>query len=215
MNKPLTTILFVTSLGVSSQSYAAPIDFIDNTNYTTDTISGLDWLDMSYSAGLSYDEIPSISSTVVGGGWRLATGSEFATMVLNYTGTGISQLDFASTEFTNGYLEPLIDLFGCTNCASYAGSPQFSAGILADEYFAGGYWFAMLYDSGNSYYYADSATMHYAGMPADQKQSDIGAFLVRENVTYPPSTVPIPAAAFLFAPALFGLVGLRRKVVNV
>jgi hypothetical protein len=31
---------------------------------------------------------------------------------------------------------------------------------------------------------------------------------------YKPSPVPLPAAAFLFAPALLGFMGLRRKAKN-
>jgi type II secretory pathway pseudopilin PulG len=39
-----------------------------------------------------------------------------------------------------------------------------------------------------------------------------GTFAFRSNA---PSAVPIPAAAFLFAPALLGFMGLRRKAKNL
>jgi hypothetical protein len=35
-----------------------------------------------------------------------------------------------------------------------------------------------------------------------------------DNLQYTPSAVPIPAAAFMFAPALLGFMGLRRRAKN-
>jgi len=52
-----------------------------------------------------------------------------------------------------------------------------------------------------------------SSMSLDEVQFDIGGFAAN-SVTPPPAVIPIPAAAFMFAPALLGFMGLRRKVKN-
>lgn len=44
--------------------------------------------------------------------------------------------------------------------------------------------------------------------------SGFGDWVVFDNLTYNVSAVPIPAAAFMFAPALLGFMGFRRKAKN-
>ena len=43
----------------------------------------------------------------------------------------------------------------------------------------------------------------------------IGTDGLTEKAIYTPSAVPVPAAVFLFAPALLGFMGLRRKAKNI
>ena len=62
----------------SSTSNAA---IIDNNTFTTDTESGLDWLDVTFTVDRSYNDV----SSQVGGsgdfeGWRYASRQEFDTL---------------------------------------------------------------------------------------------------------------------------------------
>ena len=74
MNKIFTAFIF-TFLSTLFQANAA---IIDNGSYTTDTESGLDWLDVTLSINRSYSDVSSQFGS--GGdfeGWRYATGIEF------------------------------------------------------------------------------------------------------------------------------------------
>ena len=53
--------------------------------------------------------------------------------------------------------------------------------------------------SGNVGFYTESQTAIFSGLA---------------SVPQAPNAVPVPAAAFLFAPALLGFIGLRRKAKN-
>lgn len=67
-------------------------DIIDNGAYTTDTLSGLDWLDVTESINKSYnDVIELLENNGDFSGYRYATADEFNTLISNYTGIPISQ----------------------------------------------------------------------------------------------------------------------------
>ncbi len=94
--KFLNAILAGVILCVSSAANAGLI--IDNGHYTTDTVSGLDWLDITESTDTfpntnvgSYDYIS--SQFGAGGeyeGWRYATIFELLGLINNATGSNIS-----------------------------------------------------------------------------------------------------------------------------
>jgi hypothetical protein len=76
------------SLLCSPASHAA---FIDHDTYTTDTTSGLDWLDVTATLHFPGAGIATLLSP---GGeyaqWRIATGDEFNTMVSDFMGSPVS-----------------------------------------------------------------------------------------------------------------------------
>jgi hypothetical protein len=51
-------------------SVQASAELVDNGDWTTDTASGLDWLDLNLTYGMSVD-----TASIVYGEWRLATTS--------------------------------------------------------------------------------------------------------------------------------------------
>ena len=67
----LTTIAFLLFGWLPAQAA-----LIDNGTYTSDTESGLDWLDFSETVGLSYT-----ASLAANSGWRLATNPEVTNLV--------------------------------------------------------------------------------------------------------------------------------------
>lgn len=236
----LTAIAFSAVLLFSAApSSAAPVDFINNTYYTTDTISGLDWLDVTVTASYSYTYVS--SQLGVGGqfeGWRYATGEEFNIMVNNYTDGTNPINNYAVVDQEVDKIDGLISLLGDTEewaCESYfgvgctpgLGDVRETRGMLSDSGSAGKRWVARLYSDdldlicGYPICYpevtvnpTDASAAHWFERGEGEVDlagyHNIGSFLVRESAGASP--VPIPPAAFMFAPALLGLLGLRRKL---
>lgn len=74
----------------SGSSNASKASFVDHGIYTTDTLSKLDWLDVTETGYKSYNKV--VSELGAGGkleGWRYATGIEVNQMLSNYTGVSI------------------------------------------------------------------------------------------------------------------------------
>jgi hypothetical protein len=207
MKTLLTTTLLAAGLSLSTASYSAAVDFIDNGNYTTDTISGLDWLDINETTGRSYQYVTSRLST--GGayeGWRYATSTEFLAMAGNFTGKSYTD-PYARNYEPTGTFTDLIDLIGITIDNS-SNNYSITAGLLSDTDTHGRHRYAALLN-----YLVPSTNEAYVqafnGVLSDNTRSfTVGSFLVRDTAL---SAVPIPPAALMFAPALLGLLGLRHK----
>ncbi len=66
---------------------------VDNGNYTTDTATGLDWLDVTLSQGRSYDDVASQFGTSGDfEGWGFATSAQFVTLLVNATGLSTAEI---------------------------------------------------------------------------------------------------------------------------
>lgn len=64
-------------------------NLIDHVEYTTDTDGGLDWLDVTASAGMSYNYVKSqFVSTGYFAGWRYADEMEVYNLLYGHTGEG-------------------------------------------------------------------------------------------------------------------------------
>ena len=209
--KFLKSYFFITLFVITSSAHAA---IIDNDLYTTDTITGLDWLDLSETNSISYNDIP--NETVSGGiyeGWRYATYSEVSTMfsvVFNgYYDT--STLGYSSSA-SNAYANQLSDantflsLFDITEndsytsgsaLVTYTASYGFVSGSDGALHLVGAY----IEDTGYSEVYRD----FFAGYSPDYSYGWAGVYMVRDT-----TVVPVPAAVWLFASGLIGLVGFVR-----
>ena len=89
----LASFLFI---GIFSVAHSYQSDFIDNGIFTTDSSTGLDWLDLTETSGRSWEdvhydvhdysdrEINNVFS--VSDGWRLATPTEFNRLAINWAG---------------------------------------------------------------------------------------------------------------------------------
>jgi hypothetical protein len=226
MKTLLTTTLLAAGLSLSTASYSAAVDFINNGHYTTDTISGLDWLDVTQTAGMSWNEVN--SQLHAGGslaGWQFATGSQFLTMVNNFAGTAFTSLT-VKNGLAEGIADTLVQLLGDTYSYNFklghnGQSPDQYGNLPVGTYFTYTYGFLMapdeavevqpafLYDyDERDPFGVDFAQASTFGMSKEFSAGYLGSFLVRDPAL---SAVPIPAAAFLFAPALLGFLGLRHK----
>jgi hypothetical protein len=220
----------------SSTTYAASSDFIDHGTYTTDSLSGFDWLDLTISAGQTYDYV----STQFGSGgeyegWRYATGEQFNTLVSNYTGNPIPQNRYSrvAQEINLGddlidglvvLLGSTLDVFwlsqsGKTRDASMGFSEgeylDFTEGYIADTDKDGKHFVAMIhdFDEAPTSSFVDYSQAHFQTLIGNEIGFlSVGSYLIRDTVPQIPSEVPIPAAAILFAPGLLGFLGFRRKI---
>lgn len=208
--KVLATTLLAAGLSLSTLSHSAAIDFIDNGYYTTDTISGLDWLDITETTNKSLNYVTSQLGT--GGayeGWRYATGDEVLNMAYNYTEFNFVVIGTAYHAPT-GAFTGLLDLIGTTTTNTSL-KYETLRGLIADINLDNG-----LHYSSTIYNYTYPALSNSSVAPytstasSDLAFSALGSFLVRDNGGAI-SAVPIPAAVLLFAPALLGFLGLRHK----
>ena len=111
--KFLPLILCLLNFGTTS----AFASFIDNTSYTSDTVSGLDWLDVTETVGLSATEVA--AQFAIGGdyeSWHYATGGELNTLIFNYTGSVTN--GFEVTEQPGHRIDGLIGLLGSTEIST-------------------------------------------------------------------------------------------------
>jgi len=122
-------------MGIASSAYALLIEgdlfAIEDGLITMDTITGLEWLDLSETRGYSFNE-------VIGGfgeytttyGFRAATREEVAQL---YTNAGIVNLNAEFVVENVPGVALLHDLMGCTQCGSYTQSAHGFIGEFTDD----------------------------------------------------------------------------------
>jgi len=182
--------------------------FIDNTSFTTDTSTGLDWLDVTETVGLSYEHVSSqLGEGGMFAGYEYATADQIKQLFTNWTGasTADGRVTYHIGEGSNS-VDGLIQLLGNTNkiYTSSDSHATFTRGMLADVYGldpAISHYVAMLMDEDEGLY----DRFDYLRVPVNAyyeftTDSQTGSFLVRS------ATVPEPAGIALM---LLALVGLR------
>jgi hypothetical protein len=221
-------VLFIALvLGVSIVS-PANAAIIDNDWYTTDTESGLDWLDVTETVGMSYNIV--FAQLVTGGtyeGWRYATGDEVNTLVSNALSISPAISTYSPYSIAeNPLFDDLIQTLGSTYAAQYPTTDcdtgtcepgtglHYTSGILSDTWtFGGGFHFvAHLADAQETDPYQlanDASVAHLIAISPTQSSPDVGSFLVR-----PMQPVPEPAAWSLMVVGLLGLFGVHRPRVK-
>lgn len=190
-------------VGMTSSVNAA---LIDNGSFTTDTLAGLDWLDLSITQSTSYN-----SAETKNIGWRYATNSEieglFSVAFDGYTDTDTIKHNSASNVF-GAYADQTEDvlafagLFGITATTSTITS---TFGFYRDE---DNILRQMGVQQRTSYtqVFSDENTNNWSGYE-NLGVAGNGIYLVRESL----SAVPVPAAVWLFGSGLIGLAGIARR----
>ncbi len=208
LSKTLIAVVLMCTAGLSS---AASMRFIDNDTYTTDTVGGLDWLDVTITANQSFSYVS--SQFGAGGlyeGWRYATAREFNFYIVPY-------VESFRDPVTGWIASPQ----GFSEVTQFASIMSYWAyndgqgvnGLLSDPTSRLGYVLGQIRVDHNAEWYDSWAG---AGLYADptwwlENRKEWGSFLVRDNNLSP---VPVPAAAWLFGSALLGFAGFSRRRKN-
>lgn len=230
--------MFIKAIALSGLliSLSANAAIIDLGNITRDTVTGLDWLDVTESRGLSYDEV--LAQTGVGGdyeGWRHATAAELDQLILNFGYVAVnSSCDYGVMYCDTGIsgdsllVEQMIKMLGDT-WHEYQDNYEYSGLDYGDDG-AGATvgWLAENYsdpDNQDARTLAKISDMEHlsrsTGEPLSDSDDSVETVFRPLNKSFAgidsgsflvrTTVVPVPAAAWLFGSALIGLLGIKRK----
>ncbi len=201
--------LLISTVVLSAPAKALSVDFVDNATFTTDTISGLDWLDITASTNMTFvDVITQMGSGGAFDGWRFATGLEFLSLASNWTGNAsLNNLTISylfPDEGQPGTLHGLQGLLGDTGSAD-----QTIYGFLADTS-GGRRYLASIRDDDNANNQIHAVLAYTDAFNGEFYDINVGSFLVRDTEI---STIPLPASLWMFLAALggLGIFGWRKK----
>lgn len=191
----LSAITLVLSTSVNAS-------LIDNATFTTDTRTGLDWLDLTQTQGIDYNGVS--AGFGLGGrfeGWGYATTAQVSELLNSAGGNGTYNGWSAAN---NGVALPLMGLWGTLDTANGIQQSYF---IMADGTSPGQHWTGLLRDVP---FDPLNATQDYIAINDSQvsegfRSTIYGSALIRV------STIPIPASVWLFGSGLIGLFGVARR----
>lgn len=203
--KKLYAILL--TLFVMQNANAIIIDSADNT-YLTDTGSGLDWLDLSATSGLTVEGVN--AQLGAGGdfdGWRYAFGYELTVLVSNWLGLESPILSSGLSFFANGSLEGLQQMLGgvqrMDESVGFLEPFNFTSGLVENSIVSGHHIATMMVHDNPEIAdnYSPFGTFEAFAL-------DSYSFLVRDTGY---TSVPEPVSLSLFGLGLVGLAFSRRK----
>lgn len=187
-------------------SFKANASYVDYGTYTT--VNGLDWLDLTETAGMSYNQVSAELGT--GGifdGWSYATLAQVSAFWDAFGGDSARYTGWSTQN--NGLFDTIAPLWGdlicdITRCAPGEGQ---SSILTADVATTGTHRYAFMYD-----YYLSSkvATQDFIALQAGN-WTDASGDLGYGSALIRPSLIPIPAAVWLFSSGLLGLIGMARR----
>ena len=200
------TIFFLCSVSNAS--------IIDNGTYTTDTTSGLDWLDITETLFKSYNEIYAYGTYSKFKGWRYASGKEFNLLIKNAGGVIANEYNFNYQEevLNVSVIDVIQHLLGG---AFMSGSGvMITTGLLSDSTADGQHYTALLINNDIEITSLDSSVARASTYYASSGIHNTGSFLVR-NTSYipPPSFISEPSTLVLFGLGLAGL-GFSRRTIR-
>ena len=180
--------LLVLSL-LGSNGYAA---LIDNGTSMIDTGTGLQWLDLTETLGISWNQAEALPFVTVDG-YVHATEDQVETLFLN---AGFLTTNNANNTANDPAAADLLAFLGCTQfCGTVNATGRGFADWDGSQTVRPNY-----HTSGLG---AGAATVSLFSLNKDLLDATAGHFLVK--------AVPVPAAVWLFGSGLLGLIGIARR----
>lgn len=190
-NRMVRLTLAIILLMSSNLASAATFNLEDHGAFTRDLNSNLEWLDLSFTQGKSYNQVlTELSSTPQLSGWRFATVNEFTGLFSSrgyaFSGATITTQN-TGDQFNAALFPTLIEFFGAT---AVTGTGSIARGVLDENWVNG---------SNNSQIFGEIRfrnsipTISSANLDKvldNDSGSILGSFLVREVAVSP---VPEPA----------------------
>jgi hypothetical protein len=231
--KLLSTLFAVSAISLASMSANAELIATDwktmgDSRATLDESTGIEWLDLTQTDGMSIDTVESLLSSRFEG-WRLPTRSEVTQLMVNAFPSKAGYMETSGYyAFTNATTDNEADnfraLFGATDATS---TDAFSYGMfkndvvgashsilvsgvrdrLADDY-------VVLVSNNNQTNYSRYINNYmgiYLVSDGGTTLSSINDPSLNANNANSPASVPLPATAVLFALGLLGF-GTRCKI---
>jgi hypothetical protein len=204
---PHTSYLTIFSFNVNAAIISVDWKTAGDGLITRDTVSGLDWLDLTETNGLTYEYVS--GQLGAGGqfdGYRYATNSEAVALWANF---GID-LNTGATTYIPGYVDPAIEnaaMFMGNIFNEYNADDRFGVyGLTGETLRTGIYYTLGAWESvweGVTYTYYSPIGAREA--PSYTSAIYQGSYLVK------PDVIPVPAAVWLFGSGLVGLIGVARR----
>ena len=184
-------------------SIAHAVSLIDQGSNTYDTNTGLTWLDVRLTMGVSYDNVEAnyLGVGQLYAGYRHATATEVTTL---FTNGGVTSPYNGSLNSEAPALDALISLLGATS--SVPGSYKQVYGQINNATSLGDHYVSLLFLSTTT----QIANVQWTTFPPYSTGTGIiGHFLVLD----PSAAVPLPPALPLFGAGLvlIGLLGRHKK----
>jgi len=207
----LTSITLALSANVNAVIISSDWQLAGDNLITQDTDSGLEWLDLTVTSNMSYNDVS--AQLGAGGdyeGWRYATRVEIASLWDAFGGD--STFYYGLSSHNNGLFDlmaPYIgDLYCLSNgCSTGEGESWFITGDYFLNYTNQVYVSVANDRATHSFSLTeDLLDLNRNAYSLDYTFEYAGSALVREI-----STVPVPAAVWLFGSGLIGLVGMARR----
>lgn len=174
---------------------------------TTDTVSGLDWLDLTETNDMSYNYVSGqLGSGGQFEGFRYATPAEVVDLWANWS------IDLSTIQSPIVGADPAVitatSYLGNITCVTSC-SPSTYGVLGMSEEPDWGDWFILLgayHNNGTELTQTDYiSTIDNVFPGLTWHHTDAGSYLVRASV------VPIPSAVWLFGSGLIGLIGVARR----
>ena len=204
--------LFAVAMGLLISASLTQAALIDNGGFTTDTATGLDWLDMYHTQGNTYNQTLAEISTGELVGWRFATSAEFDGLI-SAAGVGGSYTEWGYYQAILSEMVTLTELLGSSWSGTTSEIYQYSFTMgyvdpaIGSSHLAGptyGYLRQFGYDEAEGGgFFSPEITPYERDDPSEY----FGSFLVRAN-----SVPDTGSTAALLGVGVAALAFARRKL---